>query len=90
MLPLNNRIPHIVLSSKIPITLVYGSNDWVDVEAGESMLKSVQTALIKDGANPEMMNFHVISDTGHHVFLECSDTFNDIVKFELQLVDMNI
>ena len=44
----------------------------------------MQTALINIENEFEMMNFHVVFDADHHVFLKCSKRFNDIMKFELQ------
>ena len=56
----------------------------MNVKTEENLTRSVQTALISIENEFEMMNFHVVFNADHHVFLKCSKRFNDIMKSELQ------
>lgn len=48
-LPLHSRIPQVILSRMVPVTMIYGANDWVDIKVGERLSRSVLTALVKSG-----------------------------------------
>jgi len=84
MLSLDNWISQIVLSQKISVTLIYDSNDWIDVEMKKRISRSVQTSWINSEKKSEIINFYIIFDISHHVFLKNLNTFNNILKFELQ------
>lgn len=58
--------------------MIYGSNDRVDVEAGKRLVRSMQSAMINNQRDTEAIRYHVVPNAGYHVFLECSNAFNDI------------
>ncbi|KAK6537601.1 hypothetical protein TWF694_011781 [Orbilia ellipsospora] len=68
--PLINRIPKIDRS--LEIVFMYGDHDWMDAKTG----RVVSETLRKDGRESK---FKVISNAGHHLYLDNYDEFNEYV-----------
>lgn len=82
----------------IPIVLMYGEHDWMDVAGGlaaEQKIKDEKARLLKD-ATPEEREADrgsakvvVIKKAGHHVYLDGWEEFNRVVQDEMKDVSDN-
>ena len=61
-----------VLDRNIAITLIYGSNTWIDAKIIGSQ--------IKEKRKGSYFNIYVIKDVGHHINIESVDLFNDCIN----------
>ncbi|XP_045461044.1 (Lyso)-N-acylphosphatidylethanolamine lipase-like isoform X2 [Harmonia axyridis] len=66
------------LKKDIPLSLIFGSNTWMDISIGEK---------IKDLRPDCSVDIKIIDDTGHHLYSEKPDVFNDIVVTACHLHD---
>lgn len=76
----------------IPIVFMYGENDWMDVAGGlaaEEKLKQKQQAILKAASEEEKRNENgstrvvVIPKSGHHLYLDNPEAFNDELRKEM-------
>ncbi|KAG5646445.1 hypothetical protein DXG03_003495 [Asterophora parasitica] len=72
-LPLVDRISEL----KIPITFVYGDNDWMDPEGGQQSVENLRQAGNGKG------RMYIISHAGHHVYLDNVKAVNALLVKEL-------
>jgi cardiolipin-specific phospholipase len=77
----------------IPIVMMYGDHDWMDVAGGyaaEEKLRQAATRALLHGTEEEKRKENgsakvkIISKAGHHLYLENPDDFNDFVVKELE------
>ncbi|XP_043249362.1 (Lyso)-N-acylphosphatidylethanolamine lipase isoform X2 [Colletes gigas] len=66
------------MSSKIPITLLYGSRSWVDNSSWETL---------KQAKSSSYINVQAITGAGHHVYADKSEIFNKYVLEACNLSD---
>ncbi|KAH0587258.1 hypothetical protein H2248_006062 [Termitomyces sp. 'cryptogamus'] len=72
-LPLVDRISAL----KIPITFVYGDDDWMDPEGGRQAVENLRQAGNGKG------RMYIINYAGHHVYLDNVKAVNDLLVKEL-------
>lgn len=65
--PLADRIAPI----KIPVSFLYGSNDWMDVQGGHSACEHLREAGNTD------TGVRIIERAGHHLYLDNPDAANE-------------
>ena len=79
--------------SGIPVVLMYGEKDWMDVAGGlaaEEKLKQVHLKMLLHGTAEEKRRENgsarvvIISKAGHHLYLDNADEFNEVVRQELE------
>lgn len=86
VLPFEKQAP----SLTVPVTFVYGENDWMDPEAGRRICKDL-TALhkYKNGTAPKLRPKQnecvILEDCDHHAYMEDPEEFDKIV-LEIALV----
>ncbi|XP_044745279.1 (Lyso)-N-acylphosphatidylethanolamine lipase-like [Coccinella septempunctata] len=69
------------LEKEIPITLIFGSDTWMDISIGQK---------IKELRPDCSVDINIIDDSGHHLYSEKADEFNDIVITSCKLMkDLN-
>jgi len=66
-----------VAALKIPVTFVYGDNDWMDVNGGRDAVENMRRAGNPDG------RLHVVKNAGHHLYLENPQAVNGLLLKEL-------
>ncbi|OLN97564.1 putative cardiolipin-specific deacylase, mitochondrial [Colletotrichum chlorophyti] len=80
----------------IPVVMVYGENDWMDVAGGfaaEEKLKQARIQALLHGTEEEKRRENgsakviIVSKAGHHLYLDNADEFNDYVRKELDEVE---
>ncbi|KAI4135725.1 MAG: hypothetical protein LQ347_000405 [Umbilicaria vellea] len=76
----------------VPVVLMYGENDWMDIEGGyaaarkmrEEKEKVLQSVSAEERRNDQgSAKVVVISNAGHHLYLDGWEEFNDIMRKEL-------
>ncbi|KAI0132073.1 Alpha/Beta hydrolase protein [Xylariales sp. AK1849] len=82
-----------VKETGFPIVFMYGENDWMDVAGGlaaEEKLKQAKVEALLHGTEEEKRKENgaarviVIKKAGHHLYLDNSQEFNDVMKEELE------
>lgn len=77
----------------IPVVMMYGENDWMDVAGGfavEQKLNDAREKALLNGTEEERERENgqarviVIPKAGHHLYLDNPDEFNEIMKKEMQ------
>lgn len=80
----------------VPVVLMYGENDWMDVAGGyaaEQKMKEEKQKALANATEEERKRENgdakviVIRKAGHHVYLDGADHFNEVMKEELQDVE---
>ncbi|KAF7301484.1 AB hydrolase-1 domain-containing protein [Mycena indigotica] len=66
-----------VSALKMPITFVYGDHDWMDPEGGEKSVENLRKA-----GNGNARSY-IVSDAGHHVYLDNPKAVNSLLLKEL-------
>ncbi len=76
----------------IPIVMMYGENDWMDVSGGyaaEQKLKEEKARILKTASAEERKQDNgsakvmIIKKAGHHLYLEGWEEFNEVMREEL-------
>lgn len=76
----------------VPVVLMYGENDWMDIEGGyaaarkmrEEKEKVLQSVSAEERRNDQgSAKVVVIRNAGHHLYLEGWEEFNDIMRKEM-------
>jgi cardiolipin-specific phospholipase len=76
----------------IPIVLMYGENDWMDVGGGYAAKEKIdgeRTKILKEASEEERSRDNgdskvlVIQRAGHHVYLDGWEEFNEVVREEM-------
>jgi len=73
--PLIERIHD--LREDIPISFLYGSNTWMDDEAGAEITKKMNTHKVR-------ATYHIIPNAGHHIYVDNFEHFNQLVITAIQ------
>jgi cardiolipin-specific phospholipase len=77
----------------IPVVLMYGENDWMDVAGGyaaEQEMKGAKERALKNASDSEkkMENGSakvvIIQKAGHHVYLDGAEQFNEVLREEME------
>lgn len=80
----------------IPITFMYGENDWMDVAGGfaaEEKLKEVRAKAVASMTQEEASRDEgsskvlIVPKAGHHVYLDGWEAFNKMIEKEMQEVE---
>lgn len=77
-LPLLDRCPGKFVNMDLPTLWLYGDKDWMNREAGQEMAKEINGLCTAEG-KPELAEFGVISNAGHHLYLDNPQEFGDTV-----------
>jgi len=76
-LPMVNRISGL----KMPISFLYGSHDWMDINGGIDACKRLREA------GNRHTGVHIISHAGHHLYLDNPGHFNQLIMRLVQAPD---
>lgn len=76
--PMLNRIHK--LDSSVPITIMNGSNTWMDKTVGKRLREIRQHSYVR---------LEIIEDAGHHVHADNPESFNEIVVDACNLTESN-
>lgn len=68
-IPIVDRIGQL----KVPVSFLYGDNDWMDVDGGHASVKELAKA------GNDRAKVHVVKGAGHHVYLDNPDDTNEII-----------
>ena len=77
----------------IPVVLMYGDNDWMDVQGGHNAVKKLKEAQekalseaseIEKKAENGSAKVVVVKNAGHHLYLDGWEEFNSVVLKELE------
>lgn len=72
--PMVNRLQ--ALEPDTPITFIYGASSWIVREPGRILMERMIG-----------VNVHVIGGTGHHVYADTKDQFNEVVLIACEKTD---
>ncbi|ORY35011.1 Alpha/Beta hydrolase protein [Naematelia encephala] len=72
--PIVDRIAQV----KVPVTFLYGDNDWMDVDGGRASLK-----VLKEAGN-DNCSVHVVPNAGHHLYLDNPEFSNRVIGEAIQ------
>lgn len=76
----------------IPVVLMYGENDWMDVSGGYAAKEKMdreKARILKDASEEERKRDNgdskviIIKKAGHHVYLDGWEEFNEVMKEEM-------
>ena len=85
-----------VRETGVPVVLMYGENDWMDVAGGyaaEQKLKEEKIKALSNASEDEKSRENgdakvvVIRKAGHHVYLDGADHFNSVMEDEMKDVE---
>ncbi|KAF6833025.1 alpha/beta hydrolase fold containing protein [Colletotrichum plurivorum] len=77
----------------IPVVMMYGENDWMDVAGGyaaEEKLKQARLRALEGATDEEKARENgsakvaIISKAGHHLYLDNADEFNEYIRKEME------
>ena len=95
--PVSERPPqHKVRETGVPVVLMYGEHDWMDVQGGhasadklrEEKRRALATASESEKAREDGdVKVVVIGKAGHHVYLDGAEEFNQVVLEEMKDVE---
>lgn len=71
-------------SLKVPLTFIYGENDWMDLEAGKRICKELMALHTEKNGSAETLRPNqneclVIENSGHHTYMENPEEFNKML-----------
>jgi cardiolipin-specific phospholipase len=90
------RLENGTLESGVPVVLMYGENDWMDVKGGYAAKKLIDAEREKalQGKTAEEREQDeggakvvIIKKAGHHVYLDSPNHFNDVMMREMEDVE---
>lgn len=90
--PATETVPA-VRETGIPVVLMYGDNDWMDVAGGyaaEEKIKARVAKTLLHGTDEEKRHENgsakviVVEKAGHHLYLDNPDVFNEAVVKEMR------
>lgn len=64
----------------MPVTFLYGDNDWMDVDGGHASVKELAKA------GNDKAKVHVVKGAGHHVYLDNPEDTNEIIDAAIKAV----
>lgn len=85
--------PKLGRETGIPIVMMYGENDWMDIAGGyaaEQKLKEEKEKALKDASPEEKANENgsakvvIIQKAGHHLYLDGWEQFNEVMREEME------
>ena len=88
--PVYNPSPEPIRETGIPVVLMYGENDWMDVKGGyaaKDKLDAERSQALKESGSKEDSGgakVYIIKKAGHHVYLDNAEEFNDVMVKELE------
>lgn len=77
----------------IPVVLMYGDSDWMDVAGGYAAEQKIKQRVVKallNGTDEEKRRENgsakviIVSKAGHHLYLDNADEFNEYIRKELE------
>jgi cardiolipin-specific phospholipase len=89
-------LPDGTTENGVPVVLMYGENDWMDVKGGYAAKKKIDAEREKalKGKSEEERDADeggakvvIIKKAGHHVYLDSPDHFNDVMMREMKDVE---
>jgi len=84
--------PTLKKETGLPVILMYGEHDWMDIGGGygaEQKLKEARAAALKTATAEEKQaekgsaRVIIIKNSGHHVYLDGADQFNEMMRKEM-------
>ncbi|WWC93086.1 uncharacterized protein L201_008051 [Kwoniella dendrophila CBS 6074] len=79
-IPILDRINRL----KVPVTMMYGDNDWMDVEGGHASVKA-----LKEAGN-QNASCHVIPKAGHHLYLDNPEYTNKLLDKTIKAIPKTV
>ena len=85
--------PKLPKETGIPIVIMYGENDWMDIAGGyaaEQKLKEERANVLRAASEEERkaengsVKVLIIRNAGHHLYLEGWEEFNEIMREEME------
>ncbi|RCK65686.1 putative cardiolipin-specific deacylase, mitochondrial [Candida viswanathii] len=77
-LPLMDRCPEKFVKMKLPTLWLYGDKDWMNDEAGLEMTNTIND-MAKKKYHERLANFKIISNAGHHLYLDNPPEFAKVI-----------
>ncbi|EMG47585.1 SPAC6G10.03c Probable cardiolipin-specific deacylase 1 [Candida maltosa Xu316] len=77
-LPLIDRCPDKFVDMKLPTLWLYGDKDWMNDEAGLEMTNKINS-LSTSKYSEKLANFRIISNAGHHLYLDNPPEFAKVI-----------
>lgn len=77
-LPLLDRCPEIFVKMNLPTLWLYGDKDWMNEEAGLEMTNTINQLSINQYSK-KIANYKIISNAGHHLYLDNPSEFTKII-----------
>lgn len=84
-----------VRENGVPVVLMYGENDWMDIAGGYAAAENIEgekKKILKTATEEERKNDQgsakvmVIKNAGHHVYLDGWEEFNEVMRNEMNEV----
>ncbi|WWD20070.1 hypothetical protein CI109_104544 [Kwoniella shandongensis] len=75
-IPILDRINRV----KVPVTFLYGDNDWMDVDGGHASVEALKKA------GNQKASVHVIPKAGHHLYLDNPEVTNKILDQAIKAI----
>lgn len=73
-LPLIDRLPQALVKANLPTLWCYGDVDWMNVEAGQEAVMEINKL-----ANKKIASIGIVPKAGHHLYLDNTELFNDML-----------
>ena len=85
--------PQPVRETGIPIVMLYGENDWMDVAGGfaaEHRINEEKERILRNASDDERRadrgsaKVLIVKKAGHHVYLDGAEEFNELIRKEME------